>query len=140
MSRVTLQLILTHDVQCDPGLCGPSHVVVGGDTPPPGTHVTPVQSLYGQRVLHRALLVGDVGLVYDGVVPVPEDAGRRLPASGDTLDSQRVALFEGSDCRPVGQLLASVSQDTRTGRRNCNYISDKNISKKVQEQTGRESC
>ena len=89
-------IILTHDVQRDPGLCGESHVVVGGQAPVPGAHVAPVQSLDGQRVLDGSLLVGDVGLVYDGVVPVPEHAGRWLAPHRHALDGQGVAFLEGA--------------------------------------------
>ena len=110
--------LLTHDVQGDPGLRGERHVVVGGQTPPPRSHVTPVQPLYGQSVLHGPLLVCYEGLVYDGVVPVPEDRGGRLSPSGDTLDGEGVALLEGAHSHRVGQLLASVPQDARPGRRN----------------------
>ena len=110
--------LLTHDVQGDPGLRGERHVVVGGQTPPAGSHVTPVQPLYGESVLHGPLLVSYEGLVYDGVVPVPEDRGGRLSPRGDTLDGEGVALLEGAHSHRVGQLLASVPQDARPGRRN----------------------
>ena len=110
--------LLTHDVQGDPGLRGERHVVVGGQTPPARSHVTPVQPLYGESVLHGPLLVSYEGLVYDGVVPVPEDRGGRLSPSGDTLDGEGVALLEGAHSHRVGQLLASVPQDARPGRRN----------------------
>ena len=97
-------LVLTHDVEGDPGLLRQRHVVVGGHAPVARPHVAPVQPLDRQRVLHQsqlstlssppirgehcsppitahlhgALLVGDVCLVYDGGVSVPQHAGRGL--------------------------------------------------------------
>ena len=78
MTQSVLRSVLTHDVQGDPGLLGEAHVGVGGHASVPRPHVAPVQPLYGQGVLHGALLVGDVGLVNDGVVSVPEDTRGRL--------------------------------------------------------------
>lgn len=70
--------LLTHDVQGDPGLLGQAHVGVGGHASVPRAHVSPVQPLDGQGVLHRALLIGDVGFVNDGVVSVPQNTRGRL--------------------------------------------------------------
>ena len=119
---------LTHDVQRDPGLGGEGHVVVGGETAIARPHVAPVQSLDGQRVLDGSLLVGDVGLVYDGVVPVPEHAGGRLPAHSNALDGQGVAFLEGAHWHRVGQLLATVTQYSRSGGGDWKYFNQKNNS------------
>lgn len=65
--------------------------------------------MYRQRILDRALLVGNVRLVNDVVVPEPEHAGGRLAPGGHALDGERIALLEWTHRIGVGQLLPSVS-------------------------------
>ena len=40
----------------------------------PGSHVTPVKSLYSESILHRPFLIGNVSFVYDRGITVPENA------------------------------------------------------------------
>ena len=89
-----LPLLLTHDIESDPGLLRQRHVVVAGDTSVPRPHVATIQPLYRQRVLDSALLVGDVRLVDDAVVAEPENTGRGLASRGHALNGQRIALLK----------------------------------------------